>query len=131
MPEFVITQSERDLDVLKDIQEFFDCGKLFINKRYDNHKYNLYRFCVRKRSDLTNVIIPFFNQYPLLTKKSHNFITFSKVVNMMNQKQHLQATGLKKIAKLMDKKLDWIKNPQRLYVEPNCLIQLGRYSPIS
>ena len=111
MPEFVITQSERDLDVLKDIKAFFGCGNIFVNRRYDNHKRNLYRFCVRKRSDLTNVIIPFFNQYPLLTKKHLDFITFKKVVNMMNKKQHFQTKGLNKIAKLVGKNLERNQEP--------------------
>lgn len=69
MPEFVVTQSEKSLNVLEEMQLFFNCGKIFINRRYDNHKENLYRFCVRNRNDLTEIIIPFFKRYPLQTVK--------------------------------------------------------------
>ncbi len=105
MPEFVITQSERDLNVLNDIKSFFNCRNIFVNKRYDNHKRNLYRYCVRKRADLINIIIPFFNQYSMLTQKHYDFITFSKVIDMMEKQVHFQINGLKEIANLVNKKL--------------------------
>ena len=46
-PEFVVTQSGRSLQALHDLKEFFECGRVFINRRKDNHKEQLYRFCVR------------------------------------------------------------------------------------
>jgi len=41
-PEFVITQGEKSLSALKKINTFFDCGHIFINKRYDNHNEMVY-----------------------------------------------------------------------------------------
>ena len=61
--EFVITQGERSLSALENVKDYFQCGGIYINRRYDNHKYNLYRYCVRRQDDLANKIIPFFRKY--------------------------------------------------------------------
>ncbi len=105
MPEFVLTQGKSSLNVLEETQSFFDCGKIFINKRYDNHHEHLYRYCVRNRRDLNKIIVPFFQQYQLRTSKRQNFERFCQVLSLMDQKEHLNKTGLHKIAKLVGKQL--------------------------
>src|ERR1043166_2464130 len=37
-PEFVVTQGEKSLSALHDPQAFFGCGKIFVNRRRDNHR---------------------------------------------------------------------------------------------
>ena len=81
MPEFVITQGAKSLKVLQMTQKYFKCGKIFINKRYDNHHEHLYRYCVRKRNDLNQIIVPFFIQNPLFTEKKQNFKIFCQVLS--------------------------------------------------
>ncbi len=100
-PEFVITQGEKSLMALKKVQNFFDCGNIFINKRYDNHNENLYRYCVRSLSDLDQKIIPFFRTYPLQTYKKNDFMIFAKVIKLMINKEHLNIKGRKKILHLI------------------------------
>lgn len=74
--EFVVTQGERSKSALEAMKTYFNCGGIYINRRYDNHKYNLLRYCVRKREDLKNKIIPFFQQYPLQSAKRIQFEIF-------------------------------------------------------
>src|SRR5215216_3762231 len=50
-PEFVVTQGAKSLTALEILQQFFGCGRIFINRRHDNHKEHLYRFCVRAVGD--------------------------------------------------------------------------------
>ena len=69
----MITQGEKSLPALKIFQKYFKVGKIFINKRYDNHNENLYRFCVRSIDDLKNKIIPFFAKNKLRTAKKKDF----------------------------------------------------------
>ena len=102
-PEFVITQGEKSLHVLKTIREYFGCGSIFVNKRYDNHTENLYRFCVRSLRDLNEVIIPFFDQYQLQTAKKNDFLIFKTIIAMLLNKEHLTDRGLKKIAQHIEK----------------------------
>lgn len=106
LPEFVVTQSEDSLSVLEDMKTFFKCGNIFINKRYDNHRKHLFRYCVRKLSDLDEIIVPFFTQHPLHTTKQKDFILFCEVVSLLKSKIHYQYDGLQEIAKLVGKKID-------------------------
>ena len=74
--EFVVTQGERSKSALEAIQNYFGCGNIYINRRYDNHNYNLLRYCVRKQDDLRNKIIPFFQKYQFHTTKREQFEKF-------------------------------------------------------
>jgi hypothetical protein len=99
-PEFVITQGEKSLGVLKKVQKHFGCGGIVLNKRYDNHQYHLYRYCVRSIGDLEDRVIPFFEKFPLRTSKQKDFKLFKKVVEMMLKKEHLTTTGWSRILTL-------------------------------
>ncbi|MDP1759867.1 MAG: LAGLIDADG family homing endonuclease, partial [Candidatus Woesebacteria bacterium] len=79
-PEFVITQGGKSLKALRGIQKFFNCGSIVLNKRYDNHNEDLYRFCVRSVRDLQEEIIPFFMRFPLRTEKRKDFLIFKNVI---------------------------------------------------
>jgi LAGLIDADG endonuclease len=57
--EFAVTQGESSLACLRDLGEFFGVGMLVPNRRYDDHREHLYRYVVRRRSDLLERIIPF------------------------------------------------------------------------
>ena len=89
-PEFVITQGAKSLFCLKKIQRYFGCGKIYINKRYDNHKEHLYRYCVRSRKDLIQYIIPFFKKNRLKTAKIKDFNRFCKIIKEMEKGNHLK-----------------------------------------
>jgi len=89
-PEFVITQGAKSISSLEEIQRFFGCGKIYINKRYDNHRDHLYRYCVRSRKDLRDIIIPFFQENHLRTAKRDNFRKFCKIIEEMEKGNHLK-----------------------------------------
>lgn len=106
MPEFVITQGQKSISSLEEIKNFFGCGAIYINRRYDNHIENIYRYCVRCLEDLNGKIIPFFKTNQLRTSKKEDFQVFCRAVEMMINRQHLTEEGLKVLRDL--------KNPQRL-----------------
>lgn len=99
-PEFVITQGEKSKAALVIFQKFFKCGKIYVNKRHDNHKENLYRFCVRAVKDLSEIIIPFFKKYPLKTEKKKDFILFEEALRIISAKDHLKKRGFRKIVRI-------------------------------
>jgi hypothetical protein len=99
-PEFVITQGAKSLPALEEIKNFFDCGSIVLNKRYDDHNEHLYRYCVRSISELQNVIIPFFDEFSLKTHKQNDFEIFKKIVAMMSEKMHLEESGWTEILEL-------------------------------
>lgn len=102
-PEFVITQGVKSLKALEIFEKYFGCGKIFINKRYDNHNEHLYRYCVRSLSDLSEKIVPFFKRYPLKTAKEKDFLIFAKIVKLMEKQIHRKESGMRVIARMAEK----------------------------
>lgn len=102
-PEFVITQGEKSLKALNDIQSYFGCGRIYINRRKDNHKENLYRYCVRSIKELREKIIPFFKKNQLKTAKSQDFGKFCEIFQLIAQQKHLEQKGIRKIARIIQR----------------------------
>ena len=97
-PEFVITQGMKSLPALEVFRQYFQCGKIYINKRYDNHHEHLYRYCVRMIEDLSARVIPFFRTHNLYTAKQDDFEIFAEIVQMLLTKTHHTQDGLRFIA---------------------------------
>lgn len=100
--EFALTQGQGSVSSLHAVKDFFGVGGVYENKRYDNHTESLYRYVVRKRSDLVEVIIPFFSRYRLRTAKDKDFTKFVKCVEIINAGEHLSKSGLLKIARITE-----------------------------
>ena len=92
-PEFVVAQGAKSLEVLEMMQEFFGCGKIYVNNRKDNHRENLYRYCVRSRKDIQTIIVPFFERHQLLTAKRSDFEIFCRILQLMDDRLHLTESG--------------------------------------
>jgi len=101
-PEFVITQGKKSLPALNIFQKYFNCGKIFVNRRCDNHNENLYRFCVRSIAELEEKIVPFFQKNPLKTAKRKDCELFCNIIKKMKKGEHLSETGAKKIANIVE-----------------------------
>jgi hypothetical protein len=98
--QFVVTQGARSVACLHMLKEFFEIGRVYENRRFDNHRENLWQFVVAKRSDLLKRIIPFFEQYPLRTSKQFDFLKFARCVRMMEANEHLTVSGLLRIVEI-------------------------------
>jgi hypothetical protein len=99
-PTFVVVQSASSRDVLEDLTHLFGCGKVYVNRRHDNHREDLFRFVVTRFTDLRDVIIPFFNENQLRTSKRVNFEKFADVISLMERRKHLTVCGLIEIAEI-------------------------------
>jgi hypothetical protein len=94
--QFSIELDSREIVLIKKLKVFFG-GIGRINKSKTN---NSFIYCVTKLSDLTNVIITHFVNYPLLTQKAEDFKFFKQVVELMQNKEHLTLDGLQKIVNI-------------------------------
>ena len=90
LPEFVVVQHERDIQILHALRRFFQAGVV-----RQNHGD---RYClrIRKLSSLL-VICDFFQTHSLKTKKNSDFKKFRRIVSLMENKSHLEKDGLLKI----------------------------------
>ena len=98
LPEFRIVQHEKDESVLFQIKEYFKFGDVKINRK--DHHGTRKEFRVRGLENL-NKIVKFFEENKLKTSKKKDFEIFAKVIQLMNNKEHLNKKGLDKIAKLI------------------------------
>ena len=101
--EFAVTQGESSLKALEEIKSYFDVGHIYINNRYDNHRGNLYRYVVRRRKDLLEVIIPFFSNQTMRTIKKKQFDRFVYILKMVEKSKHLSKDGLEEILRIAEK----------------------------
>jgi len=92
---FTITQHRRDIELLKSVITFLDCGIIAPNPLDSTVK-----LVVSKFSDITEKILPFFDQYLLNGVKSKDFEDFSKVAELIKSKSHLTQEGLEQIRKI-------------------------------
>lgn len=88
---------KRDLPLLKSIQEFFG-GKGTIHLRSNRNGSVILK--IRDLQALTEVVIPHFNKYPLVTQKRADFLLFEKVVALISEKKHLTYEGMREIVGL-------------------------------
>ena len=101
--EFSVTQAAPSRPALEDLIEFFGCGTIIENNRSDNHRHRLMRYAVKRRSDLRDLIIPFFEEHPLRTTKQQDFESFCEVISMMRDDRHLTREGLRAIAQITER----------------------------
>jgi hypothetical protein len=99
-PEFVVTQGERSVSVLRELRAYFGCGEVYINRRHDNHREHVYRYCIRRLADLEHRVVPFFRANPLRTAKRADFERFAEVVEMMVRGEHLTPSGMRRAAEI-------------------------------
>ena len=93
-PFFKLNLHKADIALLKKIQSFYGVGKIYESKA------NSAEYIVGSLKDLTDVIIPHFDKYPLMTQKRADFLLFKLIIELMNKKEHLTTDGLRKIVSL-------------------------------
>jgi LAGLIDADG endonuclease len=88
---FSIKQHEKDKSLMELVSKYLGCGNIY--PAY-TRGYSCCSLTTVKYSDITNLIIPFFNTYPVLGKKQQDFLDWCKVAKLMNEGSHLTNEGL-------------------------------------
>lgn len=89
---FEINLHIKDVDILYKIQSFFGVGNVYL--RADK------KICVYRVSNIKyirDIIIPHFKKYPLITQKAIDFNLWSKVIQIILNKEHLIKSGFETI----------------------------------
>lgn len=78
--EMAIQLRVDDAPVLRLIQSFWQCGRL-------NNVVHLrgVRLTVSKIKDLSRIVVPHFDRFPLFAKKRKDFVIWKKAVEMLDQ----------------------------------------------
>nr|ATI20565.1 LAGLIDADG endonuclease [Ophiognomonia clavigignenti-juglandacearum] len=91
---YQVSQHIRDLSLIKSLKDFFGCGrtepcgKAAISLR------------VSKFMHLSEVIVPFFENYPLLGSKLQDFRDWKGITKLIASKAHLTPEGLNEIKRV-------------------------------
>ena len=92
---FQITQHSRDVELMKSLISFFNCGRYAFrtNKEFGD-------FLVTSFSDINDKIIPFFKKYGIKGAKANGFADFCKAAEIIKAKDHLTSDGLNQVLNL-------------------------------
>jgi LAGLIDADG endonuclease len=94
-PSFSISLNRRDLELIKVVQDFFQCGAIRFSRNDNTYKYE-----VRSIRELMNKIIPHFAKYPLVGHKRKDFSLFDIICTDVYKNLHLNKERLKVLIKL-------------------------------
>lgn len=100
-PKFYLKLIEKDKEILYQLKQYFGCGSVYFQKDSRLNHQNCYRYEVYNRSELRNIIIPFFKKNILrFPSKKKDFVIFSKMFKMIERGEHLKESGLRKLFEL-------------------------------
>jgi len=83
---------EKDRVLIKSIQNFFG-GIGYVSKP---NKNSTVEFRVSTLKDLVDIILPHFDNYPLITKKHSDYLQYKQIVLLMLNKEHSTLEGIQK-----------------------------------
>lgn len=95
IPEFRIELHSRDILLLRKIHYFFSVGIISERKNLNKVVYS-----VQSYRDIVNVIIPHFDNYPLITQKKADYLLFKQAIYLLNAKAKSNIEGFISILSL-------------------------------
>ena len=73
-------------EILDELQKFFRCGKVYIQRDKRKNHTLCYRFEVQHKGDIFERIIPFFEKnMPKIPSRRRDFILFKKIGELVKQ----------------------------------------------
>lgn len=89
---FRVSQDVRNIILIENIAKFLGTGNVYKYPKQDAVVLTIFKY-----SDLTNIIIPFFEKYPILGIKQLDFLDWCRVSKLMIEGSHLTVEGLELI----------------------------------
>jgi len=80
-PMFSLGLNKRDKKLLEKIKQIIGCGRIYQDN--DIFSYRIYR-----KSDLQNILIPFFEKYPFHGSKKVAFEIFKEIIFIVSKRKH-------------------------------------------
>ena len=95
---FIVDQNSIDKLVLQEIGNYFGGGRLNL------YSQNSAQIVISKQELIFNYIIPFFDEYPLFTKKRYDFLKWRECALIILEGGHLTQEGFNKIRNIKNYK---------------------------
>ena len=92
---FRISQHSRDFILMQKIVEYLGSGKIYKYAGKSAVSLSIVDF-----KDITNIIVPFFNENPLIGIKLYDYLDWCKIYSLMLNRSHLTVQGINSIRKI-------------------------------
>jgi hypothetical protein len=99
-PEFAVAQGASSRDVLEDLVRFFGCGKVYRNSRHDNHREDMYRYCVQRFGDLPRRGRTVLQRESTANFEARQLREVRSDHELMEVRRHLSVPGIIEIAEI-------------------------------
>lgn len=119
---FQVYQHKNNVQILEILKNFLHCGRI----KPKSPTSNTMVLIVDNRRTIVEKVLPFFDEYRLLSKKKLDFKKFKLILGRMEKKEHLELSGLKEIIKIACSMNQ--KGKQRKYSEKYILETLAKSS---
>ena len=99
--KFSVKLRHHDKEILEQLQQFFDCGKIYLQKDKRPNHVDCYRFEVNNKKDVIEKVIPFFDKHaPQIQSRKRDFELFKKIAEL-SQKEILDYDELQNLKSQM------------------------------
>src|SRR3989344_5301661 len=99
--KFSLKLRHQDIKILKELQKFFGCGEIYIQRDKRKNHSLCYRFEVQNKEDIIEKIIPFFeNNSPKIPSRKTDFELF-KQISELSQKDNLDLIKIQNLKEKM------------------------------
>lgn len=96
--KFSVKLRYQDKEILEQLQQFFNCGKIYLQKDNRPNHTDCFRFEVNSKKEIVEKIIPFFEKNsPKIQSRKRDFELFKKILELsgkeileMNEIQNLK-----------------------------------------
>ena len=92
---FRVTQHSRDLRLMEKIVEYFGSGKIYKYAGKSAVSLTIVGF-----TDITNIIVPFFNKNAIIGIKFYDYLDWCKIHSLMINRAHLTVEGINSIREI-------------------------------
>ena len=92
---FRISQHSRDLILMQKIVEYLGSGRIYKYAGKSAISLTIVDF-----KDITNILVPFFNENPIIGIKLHDYLDWCKIHSLMLNRSHLTVEGINSIRKI-------------------------------
>ena len=92
---FRISQHSRDFILMQKIVEYLGSGKIYKYAGKSAVSLSIIDF-----KDITNIIVPFFNENPIIGIKLYDYLDWCKIHSLMLNRSHLTVQGINSIRKI-------------------------------
>lgn len=94
---YYIKLRDDNAPLIRKIKEFFKVGRVVFQRENRPNHHHCYRYEVTNLKEISEVIIPFFEEHSLQGNKIHDYRLFKTIVYAVMQKEHQTPSGLEAI----------------------------------